>query len=198
MAVKKVQVVSLDSARATKLALPVVHLSLPELKLARENAELCSFGGISRLRSKAEREETCSDDNLTGQVCELAFSKYWFGSIEPYRQARWIRNQNPKQGDGGYDYPAMTMNVKGSLRRDVKRPFEKYHLLVRPKERKSWATYIQAVADLSLTDDPFVVFLGFLTDAEIVGKVDEGWHFQGAHAIPFSDLHRLPPYSWKW
>lgn len=183
-------------ASVGSISLPIVSLSGEELEVAKTNAKLCSMGGRSTVRGRASREASLLEDQVTGQVCELAFSKYWFGSITQYQQARFARNQNPRVGDGGYDFPGFAMNVKGSLRRDPNRPFEKYHLLIRPAERKQGMTYIQAVADL--THDPLVVFLGFLADEEITGPVDEGWHFKGAHAIPFGQLHRLPPYPWHW
>jgi hypothetical protein len=185
-----------NTASVGSITLPTVSLSGEEIELARTHAQLCSLGGRSQVRGRASRDASLSEDQLTGQVCELAFSKYWFGSTTQYQQSRWTRNNNPRVGDGGFDFPGFAMNVKGSLRRDPNRPFEKYHLLIRPAERKQGMTYIQAVADL--TNDPLVVFLGFLADEEITGPVDEGWHFKGAHAIPFSQLHRLPPYPWHW
>ena len=172
-----------------------MSLTPADLDLAKENASKCSLGGRSAVRFRSQRDETCDTDQLTGQVCELAFSKYWFGSVEPYRQARWIRNQNPRLGDNGFDFPGLAINIKGSLRRNLAKAFETYHLLIRPAERTPGMIYVQAVADLS--QSPLVVFLGFLEDHEVPPAVSDHWNFKGAHAVSFEQLHRLPSNPWR-
>lgn len=202
MVVRKVLLAPTGSARliAKEFVGPCIPLTEWEIRLAQENASRCTMGGQSQVRDTGFRRETCREDNITGQLCELAFSKYWFGNLHHYQASRWTRDQNPNVGDGGFDIPGMSINIKGSLRRKPGLPFSSFNLLVRPKERHVWATYIQAVVSRREggTGEDYVALLGWFADRELPESVETEGPFAGAFKVPFKRLHSLPEYPWRW
>jgi len=110
-----------------------------QIQLAKNMAKQAEIGGVSWVRDKVSRDINLKDDQLVGQLGELAASVYLTGSIDCYIQHRTERNKNPYTGDDGTDI--MEYDVKTSLMRYGQDP-TKYNLLVRPRERGKNKKYL--------------------------------------------------------
>lgn len=167
------------------------------IKLMAKKAEI---GGKSQIREGEEREKTLSRDQLTGQLASYGFCIYWFGDFRYWMIDRFYRNQNPYNGDNGFDIAGMTLDVKGSRLLPNHNP-ETYRLPVRPKERHDNWVYIHAVVDYDdkPTSNAIVYLLGWAYDNELpIDVATPPDPLDGAHILPVSALHPLPEFKWKW
>lgn len=121
-----------------------------ELAIVRYVSRKMEIGGHSHIRrDRAERLEKLGEDQITGQACQMAFCKWWFGGIVEYTThalAQVIRGR----GDGGVDLPNRNLDVKGSLVRvnptkEKQRDFLNYRLVVSAEEMHRDWIYVQAL-----------------------------------------------------
>lgn len=160
-----------------------------QFELALKQVRPACIGGISRIRSGDERQNSLAEDNLIGQLTNLALSLYCFGSVEPYLFSREQANVNPHNGDGGMDLPNLKIDVKGSRRRDRDRDLLSYKLPVRPAERHEGWAYVLGIVDL-----PKIVHLvGWVKDSGLPAAPCSGGVFAGAYVLQARDLRALPP-----
>lgn len=153
-----------------------------------------SLGGGSQIRSPEERITALRQDQMVGQLGQMALSLYWFGDSRQYDIARWYANRNPNIGDGGSDIPGMNVDVKTSLMRSSEDPLD-YRLLIRPKERHEGWIYVLALVKKLRKVGTEVFLVGWAADYQLP-KMDQGGLFDGAHVMNARDLNPLPPVQW--
>ena len=183
---------------------PIIELSDSEFKLAKEKAsELVKFfrpkieatgKSGSHIQDTKERLERLADDQITGQVAQLAGTLYLTGTDHEYRMQRWVSMLHPHLGDGGYDIPGLQLDFKGSRLKGGRKPHD-YKMLVRPQERKPEWCYALAVVDIS-SDKAKAYMMGWFSDEEIKCKPQSSGLFAGAHVISIEQLHPLPTLNW--
>ena len=185
-------------------AKPIIELSDCEFELAREKAaELVRFfrpkieatgKSGSHIQDTNERLKRLADDQITGQVAQLAGTLYLTGSDHTYRMQRWISMLHPHLGDEGYDIPGLQMDFKGSRLKGGKSPHD-YKMLVRPQERKHKWCYAFAVVEIN-SNKARAYMMGWFSDEEIKCKPQSSGLFAGAHVISIEQLHPLPTLNW--
>lgn len=176
-----------------------IRLSAAQVQTCHENAILCSLGGRSHIRKGDDRQERLCQDQLVGQLGELACCLAWFGSDEHYLKAREIANANPTKGDGGSDIPNTNIDAKTSLMRTHKDPL-KYNLLVRPRERHAnWIYVLVLLKTLEgIKEDGATLYVvGWMDDGSLPAKTAGGGPFRGAHVVPASKLNPFPKINWR-
>jgi hypothetical protein len=170
-----------------------IPLTAEDVVMAEFQAAQCAFGGQSQFRKEpAERAATMTDDNIVGQLGQIALHRYLFGHIERYVEGRYIQNKYPTVGDGGEDIVGCNIDVKTSLARYAQ-DAAKYHLIVRPKERHAGWVYIHALAPKDWRGNPRVVLTGWLMDEELPPEPETTGPFTGAYVMPVPELHPLMP-----
>lgn len=171
------------------------------MELARYQASLSSFAGVSRIRTdREERVATVKDDAIVGHMGAIALHRYLHGEVSGYVKARYLQNRYPNEGDGGEDILGCNVDVKTSLMRYSTDP-AKYHLLVRPKERHPDWVYVHALVPMEFDQPlPKVLLTGWLTDAELPATPYDGpkQALHGAYCLPVPELHPLPPIRYRF
>lgn len=176
-----------------KDAKAIVEFTIPEkdIPLIKENAKKASIGGVSRIRSTKDREQSLIVDQIVGQIANYAASVVLTNSAEGYIKAREIANANPFAGDDGVDIAGLpNIDVKGSLMRRSKNPLD-YRLLVRERERhKNWI-YILALVPKGKISKCFLV--GWAHDKDLPEKPYDGpiQALHGAYCIKATDLNDI-------
>jgi hypothetical protein len=149
----------------------------------------------SQIQGVEERLLRMKEDQLTGQLAQLAGTVYMTGSDQMYRIQRWNCMQTPDRGDGGYDIPGLCLDWKGSRLRPGLQPTS-YVLPVRPRERKPDWTYCLVVVD-ARQSMAYCHIMGWVSDKELEGKLQTSGLFNGAHVVGYSELHPLPKLTWE-
>lgn len=171
----------------------IIEIIVPtsDQKKVIENAKKAEIGGVSRIRSAADRKNKLSEDQLVGQISTYAGSVYLTGNPDGYWKARDIANANPHKGDGGVDIIGLdNVDIKGSLMRYSKDPLE-YRLLVRPKERHQGWIYVLAMVPKSR---PYTAHLvGWAKDKDLPKEVYDGSisSLKGAYCINGRNLRAM-------
>lgn len=161
-------------------------------RLAEDYASRAALGGQSHVRDADARRAALSEDQVTGQLGQIALHLYWHGHLHLYRVGRTVQDQYPTVGDGGMDMVGTNLDVKTSLVRTAL-PLEKHHLLVRPAERHPDWCYVQAL----LTESE-IHLMGWYPDSDLDGWAATSGNFAGACAVPCSALYPLPPVRYCW
>jgi len=184
---------------------PTVELGKHEYQLAKDKArELYNHFKpkiIQRGRSGShiqgfeERLRKLGNDQLTGQLAQLAGTIYMTGSDQMYRIQRWQCMQTPDRGDGGFDIPGLCLDWKGSRLRPGLPPTN-YVLPVRPNERKDNWIYALVVVDVIKDIEASCHIMGWCSDTELDGRIHTAGLFEGAYVVPYQDLHPLPQMRW--
>jgi hypothetical protein len=110
-----------------------------QLDLAKTMAKRAEIGGKSQIRQRSSRQHNLAEDQLVGQLGELAASIALTGNEDAYVQHRQERNKNPHLGDDGTDIKSL--DVKASRMRYGQDPTA-YNLVVRPAERGRGKSYL--------------------------------------------------------
>lgn len=160
--------------------------SLARVKI---NAEKCWLNGKSHVRSSESRSSFGVEDQIVGQLGELALARF-LGKPETYFERRALINENPWQGDGGSDFPGLQVDVKTSLMRRVRSPLS-YNLVVRPRERHEDNLYVFALVPSLGAWDCRVLLVGYATDADLPVHPESEGVFAGAHRLPARGLRDL-------
>jgi hypothetical protein len=146
-----------------------------EMESIMSNAQKATMYGGSQIRSASSRQATCGDDQIAGQLGELALHKFFYGKdgFKYYQQSRDKRNANPKKGDGGRDL----FDGEKHLDADVKctrlqygAKAIRYNMVVPEKEfYKDWV-YIAAFCgktDESTDKNDAVILAGWIYASDI-------------------------------
>jgi len=176
----------------------VITITEEELEVVFENAKKATLNGTSQIRSGANRKATCGTDNLAGQLGELALHKYFYGEngFEFYKQAREIRNANPKAGDGGRDL----FDGKKHLNVDIKCSRLKlgakamsYNMVVPEKEYHLKWVYIAAFCGMNKdgTEKNDKVVLTGWVKSEDISKLRDFKGYGDRHFCQVSELRPL-------
>ena len=165
----------------------------------REWAKNSSIGGSSNVRKGQERQDSLSEDQMTGHVGAAMFCWLMYGNIYAYKVARWYADRYPTEGDGGSDLPGTNIDVKSTLIRNLDKPLLTYRLCVRPRERHPDTVYVQT---LVLPPDPdnsiwTVMFVGWAHESELPEQVEASGDFKGAYVLPVSRLNPVMPIIWS-
>ena len=173
-----------------------IELTQSEFNLAKYHAMRAEIGGVSRVRDLRERTATISEDQLVGQLGNIAIHKYLHGHSQQYAIGRYVQNKNPRVGDGGEDVLGMNLDVKTSLMRQSEN-FYSYHLPVRPHEMHQNWVYVLALVkpDFELT---WNVFLMGWASSNMFPPPEESGVFKGAHLLRADKLVPLPPIKYNW
>lgn len=163
--------------------------------LAIDMAKKACIGGSSAVRQE-DRSARLLEDQIIGQMGQMALSLYWFGTPQPYLDARAYANAHPTEGDGGSDILDMNLDVKTSLMRASDDPFS-YRMLVRPRERHEGNVYILALIPKLLKVDTQVNLVGWVADHELPKNPATMGQFAGAYLVTADQLHPLPPIRWR-
>lgn len=177
--------------------LHVVTLSPAERALAQDYAARAAVGGRSQVRAPADRQAALVDDQVVGQLGELALSKYLGGTPLFYELTRTVRDQRPTVGDEGGDLLATNVDVKCSRMRASPDPL-RYRLLVRPKERHPKSVYVLALVGPDVWQSGQVTLVGWSRDRDLPRAPARDGPFAGAYVVPATHLAALPPLEFNW
>lgn len=172
-----------------------VTLSEADLRLAARQAGLAALGGTSQLRSRDDRAASLNDDQLIGQLGQLALHRYWFGDVSRYVLGRYFQNRHPWEGDLGEDIPAANVDVKCSRMRRSPDPLS-YNLCVRPRERHAGWVYVLAL--LPQGNDREVLLVGWAADRELPDEPEASGPLAGTYRLSAEALHPLPPVRYDY
>lgn len=185
----------------------VIKFDDEQIAAIENNAAEATIGGKSCIRSAEDRSKTCKDDQIVGQMCELALHMFVFGKKKGFnlwKKVRDSKNKTRYQGDNGQDLfdgtSMLDIDIKGSRLKTGKRAIS-YNLVVNPGDpasgRKSeyhdnWI-YIAAFCgrneDGSVKNDS-VVMTGWVKSKDIAEPTD--WMGYGLrHWRPISKLRPL-------
>lgn len=174
-----------------------VALSKFDLNLAEHHAVMAQVGGVSQVRAAGWRETALEQDQLIGQLGQLALSKYLYGTTERYMISRYYQNKTPERGDGGSDLPGANLDVKTSVMRYGQDPI-RYNLCVRPRERHAGWVYILALVPKAYENDRCVYLMGWCSDDQLPTTPAADGPLAGAFVLPASALVPLPPVRYNW
>ena len=167
-----------------------IQITADELDICQRNGRLAEIGGRSQIRSD-DRTRKLSEDQLVGQVSNLALAKFLYDNdrgMEEYIAIRQIANANPTRGDGGRDLIGLDIDIKGSLIRNKAKPLLEYNLLVRPEERHPNFVY---VLGLVLEDWSGVVLSGWTYETSLPRSTETYGIFAGAFVVPAINLNAM-------
>lgn len=177
----------------------IINLTEHQLDEAKLYAEASSIAGSSAVREREDRLDNLKTDAIVGHLGNMALCLYWHGTLDHYRQMRWMQDRFPHVGDGGADLPGMNVDVKASLIRNAEKPMKDYHLVVRPREFHDDHVYILGL--VQRTDHGARVYLvGWETAEELKTyyQDDDDNIFKGAYAMKADRLQWLPPMTYDW
>lgn len=166
-----------------------------ELDEAKENARLACVGGKSHVRT-GDRMQRLYEDQLVGQIGNIAGVKALHGRIDAYRESRSIANANPTKGDGGSDIPGSNVDFKASRMRRSKDPM-RYRLAVRPRERHEGNVYVFIALDMDSPERVEANLVGWASDDSLPRNPDQDGVFSGAYTLMSHELNPFPPITWE-
>lgn len=170
-----------------------------EMPLIVRMAKAACIGGRSNIRTDDERQATLNEDQLVGQIGQYIGSLWLFGNDVPYRQARWLANQNPTTGDGGSDLVGANLDFKASRVRNRGRDLLSYRLAVRPKERhEGWLYFLILVTHIAKGEPVIAKMVGWAKESMLPEHPETDGVFSGAFTITARDLNPVPPIHWLW
>lgn len=174
-----------------------VQLSREEIIVCCRNTRLACIGGRSNIRQRNDRQNRLTEDNLIGQLCNAAGSKFSFGNIDSYIELRNQANANPLQGDNGIDLPGQSVDFKGSLMRASLNPLH-YRLPVRPREIHDNWNYVLILVPPGYEIPKSVYIVGWATTDDLLAKgLEESGPFNGAYTIHASSLRKPEEFKEK-
>lgn len=164
------------------------------LRTAQRLGRAACIGGRSSVRDAEDRMDALEQDQIVGQLGQMALSLWKDGHLGEYLIQRAVANADPLRGDGGSDLVGSNVDVKASLMRSSDDPLS-YRLPVRPAELHDGWVYVLALVDPMMTR---VWLVGWATseDLEGVRPAIDG-PFLGARCIPAVRLRPLPPIDWS-
>lgn len=173
-----------------------IDLTQSEFNLAKYHATRAEIGGVSRVRDLRDRQASIGEDQLIGQLGNIAIHKYLHGHSQQYALGRYMQNKFPRSGDSGEDVLGMNLDVKTSLMRQSDN-FYSYHLPVRPHEMHPNWVYVLALVKPDY-ETTWNVFLMGWASSNRFGAPEESGVFKGAHILRADKLVELPPIRYNW
>jgi hypothetical protein len=172
-----------------------IELHPGDVAVAEANARAACMGGVSRIRGD-DRMATLGEDQIVGQLGQIALHRYWFGHLHLYAVSRWHANQNPELGDKGHDIPGANVDVKASVMRRSQDPMT-YNLCVRPRERHDGWVYVLALVPPNWRDSLEVYLVGWAQDQDLPALTVSEGPLSGTYALPATYLRELPPVRFR-
>lgn len=177
--------------------MPPVRIQVQEsmLRLAQEQGRLAQIGGASSVfPDHEERMDRIAEDQVVGQLGQMALAIWKDGHLGAYHEQRSLANASPLKGDGGSDLVGANVDVKASLMRGSTDPM-RYRLAVRPREMHGGWVYVLALVEPLMTA---VSLVGWATSDDLASRgVEADGPFSGARCIPAGELRPLPPFDWE-
>jgi hypothetical protein len=186
--------------------------------LAKAEARCAQLAGVSHIRGRAERLANLEDDQLVGQLGQVAGHLLWYGHLQDYLEQRRAANRDPRRGDGGCDITHSNVDFKTSLirERDPRNPcyatvrdLLRMHLLVRRAEwHENWV-YVRLLVrnlrllegvPLSQQDSALVYVMGWASSAHAWEHRDreDDPRFRDVYVRLRADkLLPMPPIRWS-
>lgn len=166
------------------------------------HAQAACLGGRSNIRPEGEREESLLIDQMVGLIGNWTLSVWRDGDARAYMDSRHAQNRAPSVGDGGFDLPRCSIDVKTSMMRGGQDPAD-YRLAVRPRERhEGWVYALCLVRPFtleSLKQSPRVtaLLMGWITDDSLPEFPEDYGPFAGAYTVPAKDLYPFIPLKYS-
>lgn len=181
-----------------KLPQPLyVELTQEQIDFARVMAESAAIGGHSHVHcAPNQRQRQLGEDQVTGQLGQIAGCVWARGGIDEYAVARayatvYSGSPHPTPIRGS------NVGVKGSLIRGTQGLWQ-YRLPVRPGDIRRDSVYVLALVppDSFMKQHPVVLLVGWATTDEFPDEVESGGPCEGAYVRHVPQLHSLPPFRW--
>jgi hypothetical protein len=180
-----------------------VHINQHEIGVVNWAVETIPICGHSHVRhDRQTRKRNWKLDSWVGQLGNCAFSKYYFGSIQPYIDARTKANENPYVGDGGQDFINTNIDVKSSRQKtEWSTPLKPIQMTmgVRPGELHTNWLYVSCVVDYWENwkdNDVLVYVMGWVTTEMLPKQVNTSGYYAGAYTLLNSQLNPFPFVRW--
>lgn len=181
----------------------LIPIGAANLERAAAYAKRAEIGGTSQIRSEKDRQRTLQQDQLVGQLGQMAFCLYFTGNSNMYRLSRYWVDLDPTRGDGGSDFPGANIDVKTTkVSEDRAGDLLNFNLIVREKERHANSVYILACAinqDVGWT----VALVGWAADKDLPKEPTTDARFApnrngAAFVIRADKLKPLMPLEWLY
>jgi len=172
-----------------------VNLTRQDMLEIWRDAQSSCVGGKSHVRSSDSRDESLLIDQIVGLAGNFALAVWRDGDARAYRDSRHTQNRFRDVGDGGYDLPRCSIDVKTSMMRGSQDPM-RYHLIVRPAERHENWTYALALTPAfqipDLKNGLEVMLVGWAIEKNLP-RTTESDLFDGAHVLKADMLNPFLP-----
>jgi len=179
-----------------------IVLRAEDVAVCRENARLACLGGRSSVRG-ADRAAALKVDQFVGQLGNAALSIYLTGSTDAYARTRREANETPWRGDGGSDLLGLPLDIKTSLMRCSRDPYD-YRLIVRPAELHDGHTYVLGLVEHPAWSGSTLRDMGEATvhlvgwaRREGLGSPEASGMFAGACVLGAHLLNPMMPVGWQ-
>lgn len=162
-----------------------IELSDGDYSIADYFARNARLGGRSQVYSdQSQRMATLNENQLTGQVCTMAFHLWRYGNVRQYVIMRRMQDKAPMIGDEGWDVPKwdLPIDVKGSEIR-TKRRLDQHWLWVRGNEYHERWNYV-----LALHRRPRVYLVGWATSEMLAPDRYGRFGLIGEELYPMGEL----------
>lgn len=179
----------------------LIPIGSANFERAAAYAKQAELGGTSQIRSAKDRQRKLQQDQLVGQLGQMAFCLYLTGNSNMYRLSRYWVNIDPSRGDGGSDFPGANVDVKTSkVSADRIDDLLNYNLVVRTKERHARSVYVLAFA-IDQGDRWTVALVGWASDKDLPQESTTDARFPPningeAFLIRADKLNPLMPLEW--
>lgn len=174
-----------------------MHLPEADFRFAQRHAALAAVGGVSRIHDADERQKQLMEDQIVGQLGQIALHRYLFGHAQGYAISRYYQNKFPTTGDSGEDIPGANVDVKTSVMRYSQDPL-RYNLFVRERERHEGHVYILALLETNWRMNRLVYLVGWVKNDELVAMPGNGPQDDDRYGRSAKELHPLPPIAYNW
>lgn len=179
-----------------------IVLGEEDVTICRAFARQACLGGRSSVRGE-DRAALLKVDQFIGQLGNAALSVYLTGDTVVYIRTREKANEAPWRGDDGCDLDGLPLDVKTSLMRNSRDPYD-YRLIVRPAELHDGHTYVLALVEhpswegdtLRHMREATVNLVGWAR-REGLGSPEVAGMFAGAYVLKATLLNPMMPVEWR-
>lgn len=156
----------------------VIEFTEEQIQKCKARAENACIGGRSNVHSNREdRNSNLNENQLCGQLGEMALSIFLTGSTDAYEEARDKADANPTEGDDGYDLLEFRVNAKASFMRSKSRRMSEYHLIIPEDEASSDFCYIMMLIECPpYQSETRVHLMGCSTIQNMVKRNKPNWN----------------------
>lgn len=189
-------------------AVEIITLTDSERAAILPHSQQAMIGGRSDIfDDRMQRQAKLAENQMIGLGCEAAFFKwaepFGSGGFDAWLEQRCLRNQNKREGDGGWDCVlrnGIKVDIKGSeCRRELTQQSAlSYHLTQARSSTLLDVVYVQCHTQRHMDSYqiPSIVMLaGWLLGSELSGREDmpqmKGWSARCSSIHRMSDLKKM-------